>query len=173
MMDLQSLSLRDETVVNVGFFDLLLFTRWSEGRPPRELLDLASGLFQRTGRAIDAGGGKLIKAIGDAGLFVFAADDPDGTVRVLKDMRRACDAWLAHRGYPGQMVVKVQLGPVAGGQVGAPGDERFDVYGSTVNHAAMMRGCNFTLSAELVAQLQPELQKRLKRFGDDEYVAVD
>jgi hypothetical protein len=36
---------------------------------------------------------------------------------------------VAKRGYPDVMVVKVQLGPVACGQVGPPGDERLNVYG--------------------------------------------
>ncbi len=49
-MDLKALSERDETVVIVGFFDLTGFAKWSEERPPRELLDLAIALFKRTGR---------------------------------------------------------------------------------------------------------------------------
>ena len=64
--------------------------------------------------------------------------------------------WLAKRGYPGVMVVKVQLGPVACGPVGPPSDERFDVYGLTVNRAAVMRGRSFTLGASLVDRLRTE-----------------
>ena len=80
---------------------------------------------------------------------------------------------VAKRGYPDVMVVKVQLGPVACGQVGPPGDERFDVYGLTVNHAAMMRGRSFTLGASLVDRLRAESRQGLTRSHDDEFVAAD
>ncbi len=95
---MQALTERDETVVIVGFFDLTEFAKWSEARPPRELLDLATGLFERTGRALAGAGGELVKAIGDAGMFVFPADDPDRAVLSLQAMKRDCDAWLAKRG---------------------------------------------------------------------------
>ncbi len=77
------------------------------------MLDLATGLFKRTGRTIADAGGQLVKVIGDAGMFVFPADDPDRAVLSLQAMKRDCDAWLVKRGYPDVMVVKVQLGPVA------------------------------------------------------------
>ncbi len=79
-MALKALTARDETVVIVGFFDLTGFAKWSEERPPRELLDLAIALFKRSGRTIADAGGQLVKAIGDAGMFVFPADDPDRAV---------------------------------------------------------------------------------------------
>ncbi len=172
-MDLKALTERDETVVIVGFFDLMGFARWSEGRPPRDLLDLATALFERTGRTIADAGGQLVKVIGDAGMFVFPANDPDRVVLSLQAMKRDCDAWLAKRGYPDVMVVKIQLGPVACGQVGPPGDERFDVYGLTVNRAAMMRGRSFTLGASLVKRLRAESRHGLTRSPDDEFVAAD
>ena len=90
-MDLKALTERDETVVIVGFFDLMGFAKWSEGRPPRDLLDLATALFKRTGRTIADAGGQLVKVIGDAGMFVFPADDPDRAVLSLQAMKRDCD----------------------------------------------------------------------------------
>jgi class 3 adenylate cyclase len=172
-MDLKALTERDETIVIVGFFDLMGFAKWSEGRPSRDLLELATALFGRTGRSIADAGGRLVKGIGDASLFVFPADDPDRAVSSLQAMKRDCDAWLSTRGYPGVMAVKVQLGPVACGRVGPPGDERFDVYGVTVNHAAMMRERSFTLGTSLVDRLRAESRQGLTRFHDDEFVAAD
>ena len=172
-MDLLALAERGETVVIVGFFDLMGFAKWSEGRPPRDLLDLATALFKRTGRTIGDAGGRLIKGIGDTGMFVFPADDPDRAVLSLQAMKRDCDAWLSRRGYPDVMAVKVQLGPVACGPVGPPGDERFDVYGVTVNHAAMMRGRFFALGAGLVDRLRAESRQGLTRINDDEFVVAD
>jgi class 3 adenylate cyclase len=136
-------------------------------------LELATELFRRTGRAIDAAGGKLIKPIGDAGLFVFPEKNPDRIVDALREMKRDCDRWLAEMGYPDSMVVRARLGPVARGQVGAPGDERFDIYGLAVNRAASMRGQKFTLGAELVSCLKPSTRRDLDEFSDDEFIAAD
>ncbi len=89
-MDLQTLAEHDEIVVIVGFFDLMGFTKWAEDRPPRDVLEFASALFNRTGQVIADAGGVLIKAIGDAGLFVFPADDPDKAVLALRETIRVC-----------------------------------------------------------------------------------
>ena len=170
-MDMQRLTRRDETVVIVGFFDLRGYAKWGEGRPPRELLEMATDLFSCTGRAIKDAGGRLIKAIGDAGLFVFPADEPDKAVLALMGMKRDCDAWLAERGYPDVMSVKVQIGPVACGRVGPPEDERLDVYGETINDAARMRGRTFTVAGGLVDRLKIESRQNFVRFDEHEFVA--
>ena len=170
-MDMQPLSTRDEIVVIVGFFDLLGYARWCEDRPPRELLNLAMELFNRTGRAINAAGGRLIKAIGDAGLFVFPADEPDRAVLELKKMKRDCDKWLAELGYPNVLSVKVQVGPVACGKVGPPEDRRLDLYGGVVNRAALMRGRTFTVAVGLFNQLSRDFRQEFVRFDEDEFVA--
>ncbi len=114
---LRSLTKHDEIIVIVGFFDLQGYAKWSEGRSPRELLDLATELFNRTGRAVEDAGGHLIKAIGDAGLFVFPAGKPDRAVLALMKTKRGCDVWLAELGYPNAMSVRVQVGPIACGRV--------------------------------------------------------
>ena len=170
-MDMKALTRRDETVVIVGFFDLMGYAKWGAGRPPRELLEMAIELFSRTGRAIGKAGGRLIKAIGDAGLFVFPAGDPDRAVLALMAMKGDCDAWLAESGYPDVMSVKVRIGPVACGMVGPPEAERLDVYGEAVNRAAMMRGRTFTVSAGLVDLLKTESRRNFESFDDYEFVA--
>ena len=169
-MDMQPLIGRDETIVIVGVFDLMGFAKWSENRRPKELLELATALFHRTGNAIKDADGRLTKAIGDAGLFVFSADEPDKAVLALMEMKRDCDTWLAERGYPDVMSVRVQVGPVACGSVGPTEDERLDVYGEVVNHAAMMRGRTFTISEGLVDQLTIDLQRNFVRLDGNEYV---
>lgn len=171
-MEFQALTEYEETVIIVGFFDLMGYAKWCEERPPREVLELARELFTRTGKVIAKADGRVIKAIGDAGLFVFPAEDLDRAVLALLDMKRTTDAWLAESSYPDVMSVKVQWGPVAFGRVGPPDDERLDVYGKTVNHAAMMKGRPFTVAAALAEQLGPETGQLFKRFNDDEFVTV-
>ena len=169
-MDLKALVDANETVVIVGFFDLMGFAKWSKGRLPSELLDLATVLSKRTGRVIADGGGHLVKMMGDAGMFIFPADDPDHVVNSLQAMKRNCDIWLADRGYPDVIAVRIQLGPVACGRVGSPGDERFDVYGETVNRAAMMQGRSFAVGASLFDLLEAKSKRGFKRFNEDEFV---
>ncbi len=172
-MDLEALAEHSEAEVIVGFFDLMGYAKWCEGRPPREVLEFAAALFTHTGGAIAQADGVLVKAIGDAGLFVFPAEDPDRAVRALRQMKRACDAWLSERDYPDVMSVKVLMGPVACGRVGAPNDERLDVYGTTVNRAAMMGGRTFAVGTRLVDRLTLDSRRGLAQLSADEFVAED
>ena len=128
-----------ERTLLVGFFDLDGYARWCVGRPPADVLAMAQGLQARAGAAIAQGGGCLVKAIGDGGLFVFPAEPADAPVLAMADLKRDLDEWLAGRGYPGPATVKMHTGVVAVGEVGAPGHLRMDVYGETVNAAAMVR----------------------------------
>ena len=169
-MDMDPLIQSDSAVVVVGFFDLMGYASWCAGRPPREPLELAMKLFERAGRAINGAGGRLIKAIGDAGLFVFPADKPDQAVLALIALKRDCDAWLAERGYPEVMAVKVCVGPVACGNVGPPGDERLDVYGETVNQAARMKAQTFSIANGIMDQLTGPSRENFARFNDHEFV---
>ena len=68
--------------------------------------------------------------------------------------------------------VRIQLGPVACGRVGSPGDERFDVYGETVNRAAMMQGRSFAVGASLFDLLEAKSKRSFKRLNEDEFVLV-
>ena len=148
-----------ETELLVGFFDLAGYARWCEGRAPAESLDLATELFARTGADIAVSGGRLVKAIGDAGLFVFPPDDPDAAVEAMVEIKHRTDAWLAERNYPGAMTVKMNAGPVACGPVGAPGREHADVYGPAVNRAAMLKGRGVVITPELHARLSSRVRE--------------
>ncbi|MBT3767405.1 MAG: adenylate/guanylate cyclase domain-containing protein [Rhodospirillaceae bacterium] len=171
-MNLEALTKYDEVEVIVGFFDLMGYAKWCEGQSPQDILRHTTELFNRTGQSIAASGGVLIKAIGDAGLFVYPTDDPDKAVITLRELKSDSDSWLSASGYPDIMSVKVQVGPVAFGRVGPPGDERLDVYGTTVNRAAMMQGRAFTVGEALFNRLNSDTQLGLTRFNDDEFVAI-
>jgi class 3 adenylate cyclase len=172
-MNLEALTEFDETEIIVGFFNLMGYARWSEGKPPRDILNLASALLNRAGRAIAGSDGVLVKAIGDAGLFVFPADNPERAVLALEEIKRDCDSWLSECGYPDIMSVTIQVGSVAVGRVGPPEDERLDVYGATVNRAAMMQGRAFSVGETLYDRLQSKSKSRFTRFNDDEFILSD
>ena len=153
-----------------GFYDLLGYLAWCRDRPPDAVLALAQALFQRTGGAVAAAGGHLVKTIGDAGLVVFAREDADRAVAAMAALQRDTEAWLAAYPYPDGLRVGLHVGPVACGPVGGPDAERRDVYGATVNRAAVLKARPFALSAELAALLGPDLRARLTPFGDDEFI---
>jgi len=173
IMDLQALADQVDSVAIVGFFDLQGFSDWSETQQPREMLEFAIALFHRTGRAIENAGGKQIKAIGDMGLFVFSADDPDRAVNALRHMKRDCDLWLTEYGYPGTMAIRVQLGPISCGMVGAAGREQFDLYGLAVNRAAMMRGGGIVLGPGLAEKFVEGSHFKLRKIGNDGFQVLD
>jgi len=168
-MDASRFLKEGQTEAVVGFFDLTRYAEWSKGRPPADMLELATALFDRTGRAVTDGGGLLVKAIGDAGLFLFPADDPDRAVSALRALKTDIDAWLWDIGYPGVLGVMVQLGPVAFGLVGAPDDKRFDVYGETVNRAALMSRGGFVIGTAFHDRLPPATRQHFSQTSPDEF----
>lgn len=60
-----------ETALLVSFFDLAGFARYAGDCEAREVFDVCAGFFDLTGGISEDGGGRLIKAIGDAGLAAF------------------------------------------------------------------------------------------------------
>jgi adenylate cyclase len=169
-MELEPLTKFDQVDLIVGFFDLKEYARWSEKNSPKDLLELATELFNRTGSMISESGGILIKAIGDGGMFAFPSDNPDDVISELQKIRLSCNAWLSEIGYPGTMFLKVQFGPVAVGHVGSPDNERLDLYGATVNRAAMMQGRDFAVGTTLVELLNSNSESNLTRLDEDEFV---
>ncbi len=96
--------------------------------------------YESMGAAIVAHGGKILKYMGDAMLAVFPAGGEAEAVRA---------ALLMRRGFPGivpavsppiqtELEVSVGSGPVATGIFGHESLRREDVFGETVNEAAVL-----------------------------------
>ena len=108
--------------------------------------------------------------MGDVGMFIFPADDPNLAVNSLQAMKRDCDIWLTGRGYPDVIAVRIQIGAVACGQVGPKCSERFDVYGEVVNRAAVMKGRSFAIGRTLFDLLEANSKRDFERLTEDEFV---
>jgi class 3 adenylate cyclase len=147
----------------VGFYDLTGYTAFSAKREPREVLDILTGYFALTGTIIAGHGGKLIKPLGDAGLCAFFAADADAGVHALRQVQTDGDGWLAARGYKAHAKVKLHIGPVALGLVGAPGAEILDIYGKTVNTAAVLESQGFAMTPAVFRSLAPDTRKLFKK----------
>ena len=147
----------------IGFYDLTSFMRHADKTEPRELLDTMAGYFALTGGIVQDAGGRLIKTIGDCGLVAFPAELVDPAVHALQAVQSRGDPWLAEHGLKSRAVVKLHLGPVAVGRVGAPGDERLDVYGKTVNVAATLPSEGFAMTPAVFRRLSPASRTAFKK----------
>lgn len=145
----------------VGFYDLTGYTQWAAQHPPLQVLTRLDLHFEKTAGYIKKSGGHFIKAIGDAGLFIYPGDSSteiDHAVDAMQTLQAQTNEWLRSKSMATQLLVKMNWGPVACGQVGAPGHKRFDIYGSTVNNAALLAARPFAITAELHAELSAPMQ---------------
>ena len=133
-----------ELEVLVGFFDLNGFMRLAQKPELVELLQLMAGYFDLSQDIIETGGGWLVKTIGDAGLAVFPAEWTDDGVRTM--LR------LTAQDVRSEAVVKFHDGKVACGMVAG----RRDIYGHTINLAAVMESTGFAMSSQTFRKLAPE-----------------
>jgi len=158
----------------VTFCDLTRYMHHCKETPDRAVLEQMAGFFSLTGAIIEKGGGLLVKAIGDAGLAAFPADHTDAGVHTLLSVRDEGEAWLKERGIPSRIIFKSHVGPVAYGPVGAPGRERFDIYGKTVNTAALLESKGFAMTPQVFRRLAPETRKLFKKHTPPiTYIAAD
>ena len=152
-----------ETDCLVAFYDLTGFMTYAKGRAPADVLGLCATYFELTGAIIHDAGGYLIKTLGDEGLCLFL--DADAGIDALLRLQREGDAWLRNLGWPSRAVVKAHWGPVALGRVGAPGRQRLDVYGDTVNTAAVLnaREPGFAMTPQLFRQFSADSRRAFKK----------
>jgi class 3 adenylate cyclase len=142
---------------------------WCLNRNPREILSFAQAMFAEAGRKIEAAGGRLTKAIGDAGLFVFPPEDADGVARAMIDFRAHINGWVAARGYPETATIRLNIGTVACGLIGLPSEPQLDIYGEPVNNAARLRGPGLALTVAFHARLSPEVAALFAEREDGNY----
>jgi class 3 adenylate cyclase len=152
-----------ETNLLVGFYDLTGYMRLSDQIDDKSLLEHKSGYFDFTGGIIEAEGGLFLKAMGDAGLADFQSEDAEWGVGAFLWVKAEGDQWLREHGLMIVAVVKIHLGPVMLGLVGSPLRKRIDIYGKTVNTAALLGSKGFAMSPQVFRKLGPESRKRFKK----------
>lgn len=148
-----------EVELLVAFFDIAGFARHARSHIARTIFDICARYFERAGDIIEEGGGRLIKTIGDAGLVLF--DDAEPGIAALRTLQTEAEAWLVEQGWQVRILVKAHYGPVACGFMGPHGDKRLDVYGETVNMAALVapRDHGFAMTPEVFRRLSPATQR--------------
>ena len=158
-----------EVEAMVVFADLTRFYRVARGMGDGELFAWMNDYFEMAGEIVEAGGGVVIKTIGDALLLVFPADCVDAGVAALLQLQERTAEWMAERGYPCQLIVKAHFGSVVLGPIGPREGKRLDVYGQTVNNAARLPSRGLSLSQQLFRKLSKEGRKAFKKHSPPYY----
>jgi adenylate cyclase len=159
-------STRGPVPLLIAFADLTRYAFQSLCVPDAELAETMDAFYERVASRIEAGGGTVVKFIGDATLAVFPADGSDGVdrgVETLLALKTEVDDFFASRGWECRLIVKAHVGtPIAGPYGGGSTGKRFDVLGKDVNAAAMLDSTGVTLSAEAFGKVSPALRARFK-----------
>lgn len=79
-----------------------------------------------------------------------------GEMTMLKHLNKTVDDWLADRKMDSHMYVSAHIRPVVCGPIDTKHERRFDVFGKTVNTAAMLTSDGVVLPSELKAMVSPD-----------------
>ena len=127
--------------VTVLFTDIVGFTRFSEGRPPAEVVELLNALFSRFDSLAEEHGVEKIKTIGDsymaaAGLPVESEDHAGAIAELALDMLQVVEEFEETR--PDLRIrIGINTGPVVAGVIGTK-KFIYDLWSETVNIASRM-----------------------------------
>ncbi len=146
--------------VTVLFSDIRKFTSISEKLQPEEVVAFLNGHLERMTAAIQSGGGRIDKFMGDAimaewGALEEPADDERRAVKASLAMLRALDDANRERKAKGLFAVDVGIGlnsgEVVAGSVGSSSKLEFTVIGDTVNLASRLEGLCAVYGARIIA----------------------
>lgn len=165
-------SSRVEQAVLIVFADLTRFMVNARSTPDPTLADLLDGFYRHAEGLVSAGGGRVVKFMGDAFLAVWPEAHAGDAVGALPGLKRDLDAWWVAKGWDSRVVVKAHFGRAVVGPFGADG--RFDVIGNEVNVAATLPARTVSLSAEAFRCLESGRRGAFKRHtGPAVYIPVD
>lgn len=152
-------SVRREHPLVVAFLDLIGFAKQSTRVSDAELAEHIEAYYARVASRITAGGGHVVKFIGDGVLVVFHRDAADAAVEALLELKRDVDDWLAQLGWDCRLTAKVHVGDVIVGPFGG----KLDVIGREVNAAAMLDSTGVALSVPAFRALGTEMRTRFRK----------
>ena len=131
--------------------DLRGFTARGDAGSIADLVSLINATFESAARPIEAGGGQILKFMGDGFLAVFLTEGRDEADAV--DAALVAAAQIQHTLPAGvELDVAVHIGDVHYGNIGAADRLDFTVIGSAVNEVARLEGlCSVLGRAVLVS----------------------
>lgn len=158
----------------VSFCDLTRFARWCEGRDDLDIVHFLNQFYQLADTTVEAGGGMIIKAIGDALLIIFPREMADQGIQTLLELKKKSDCFCEENHFNGRLIVKAHFGEAILSRLGPGPNPRFDIIGRTVNTAAMLPSHGIAITPEAFRQLTPETRTRFKKHTPAlRYIPVD
>jgi adenylate cyclase len=154
---------RNEAPYLIAFLTLNGFTAQSARVSDIELADVLDEYFAFATSAIENGGGRVVKFIGDGILAVFPPQSADSGVLGLLELKPITDQFFQRRQWNCRLIVRVHYGTVVSGPLGPGAHQRFDVIGRHVNVTAKLESAGVALSVEAFRQLGPMVRKRFKK----------
>jgi class 3 adenylate cyclase len=178
-MDLTSLKTPQKADLLISFMDIQNFIGIGrELTDPLKLFDLLNAMARAVIEEVEGTSGLVVKFIGDSCLTVFPEEDADAAIRVILAVKQKVEKLLSGMGFPNKLRVTAHCGEAAIGPYGYGGNIRLDVFGESVNTAAMLgrgehRG-KLILSPQAFRKLSPEARKMFhKHTPPIVYVAED
>ena len=154
---------RAEVPLLIAFADLTRFAAQTQRTDDVELAETIDAYYEHVGAAVQAGGGTVVKFLGDAALVAFPESGVDRGVEALLALKESVDDLMARRGWGCRLAVKAHFGTAVAGPFGAAGAKRPDLIGRAVNIAATLEARGVTLSAEAFRKLGPGVRARFKK----------
>ena len=152
-------------IVSVLFTDIREFTSFSEGRSPKEVMDMLSVYFNIVNAAVHEAGGMVNKFGGDSTMAIFGApinlEPSESAERALSaalSIRIRITESNARRVQAGLELINVGIGINTGevitGNIGAENRFEYTVVGNTVNVAARIQSLSsqFTDSNVIITE---------------------
>jgi class 3 adenylate cyclase len=164
MTRLDSISAPTELNLIVSFSSLAGFNkRFVLPGQDRHVFDTMRDYYAWSGELIQKSGGNVIKCIGDALMLAFDAEKASAAVMALRELKSSGDRWLKERQVPCHHYIKAHLGSVIAGPIGAPGMQRVDLYGKTVNICATLESQGLAITPQVFRALDSETRKFFKK----------
>jgi len=142
--------------VCVMFLDIRDFTRFSEQRPPQEVLGFLDTLFEPLVSIVSRHGGIVNKFLGDGFMAVFGAPIREGepcraAVRAALEIVAEVEGLTVSGKIPPTRIgIGLHAGEAVTGTVGSSSRKEYTVLGDTVNLAARIEQLTKTFGAQLL-----------------------
>jgi class 3 adenylate cyclase len=135
-----------ERQASILFADLAGFTKLTEAKGPRAIVDILNAYFDAATEIIRRHNGVVTQFQGDAILAIFNVpfEDPDHAQRAFDAALELLDT-VENRTFAGEKLairVGVNSGPLIAGNVGGGGRQSYTVHGDAVNLAARFEALN-------------------------------
>ncbi len=163
MNDFNKITSPKELNLLISFVDLTNFNRVCSKKSDLDVYNMLSDFYLLSGDIIENGGGKIVKFIGDSALLVFSENKVDQGVKALIELKKKVDVKFQKEESPCRLIVKAHFGSAVCGKLGTKNNMSFDIIGSNVNTAALMKSYGLAITPQVFRKLTEETRKIFKK----------